>query len=267
MKNNKLLQAVTVGMMVVIALALVAVAPVRADSDDGERYYVPMISGGRASPSNTCEVSNTRYEALSVSGSALNVDPERNADLNLGYRGYAPTNAPLTLVTYGPVTDRSAPQFPAMFADNRVPAFTATYQRFRWDESCDCPVDTYSPWPATVVGMKTQKNEAIAAPDSGYDIGGGKEYMVLYAGDTGITLHVGRTDGLDGYVVHIEGICVEPDLLALYRRLHADGRGELPALRARQALGRALDTEIAVAIRDNGHFLDPRSRNDWWQGR
>lgn len=250
----------------VLVLFALITSPAVADSDNRGRQYMPMISGGQSS-SASCEISNTRYETLSVSGPAIGVNPEKNIDLNLRYRGFKQTNAPLNLVSYGPIDDRLAPQFSAMFGDNRLPGFVKTYQRYRWDDDCNCPVDTYSPWPATVLGMRTKLNEVIGAPDSGYDIGGGKEFMVLYAGDTGITLHVGREDELYGYVIHIEGICVEPDLLALYRQTHAAGRGELPALRARQPLGRALTDEIQVAVRDNGHFMDPRSRNDWWQGK
>jgi len=29
----------------------------------------------------------------------------------------------------------------------------------------------------------------------------------------------------------------------------------------------ALTEEVQIGIRDWGGFLDPRSRNDWWQGR
>jgi hypothetical protein len=260
----------TAGLVVVLLIglgqALVVVSTALAESGSSGRQYVPMVSGGQAL-SNSCQIPNTRYETLSISGPSLNVNPEKNIDLNLAYRGYKQTTAPLNLVSYGPVDDRLAPQFPAMFADNRLPGFVNTYQRYRWDDDCNCPVDTYSPWPATVLGLRTQANEVIHTPDSGYDIGGGREFMVLYAGDTGITLHIGREDDLNGYVVHIEGLCVEPDLLALYRRTHAAGRDELPSLRARQPIGRALGDEIRVAVRDNGHFLDPRSRNDWWQGR
>jgi len=60
---------------------------------------------------------------------------------------------------------------------------------------------------------------------------------------------------------------VEPNLLALYERMNAQGRGHLPALRAGQAFGRARDTEIRVSIRDTGRFMDPRVRKDWWAGR
>jgi hypothetical protein len=41
----------------------------------------------------------------------------------------------------------------------------------------------------------------------------------------------------------------------------------LPALFADQGIGRAITTELGVAIRDTGSFMDPRSREDWWRGR
>ncbi|MEZ4515714.1 MAG: hypothetical protein R3C44_02370 [Chloroflexota bacterium] len=185
----------------------------------------------------------------------------------MGLRGYAPTTADLELVVIDEVHDPNAPQFPGLFEDNRVPVFPNAYQRYRWDWDCGCPSGTYSPWDTTVLGMAVKPGEIIQAPNSGYDIGGGYEYMVLYADDTRLTLHVGNEDDLSGYVIHLEDVCVEPDLLALYRSLNAAGRDELPVLRGEQPLGRAIGNEIKIAVRDSGHFLDPRSRNDWWQGR
>jgi hypothetical protein len=67
--------------------------------------------------------------------------------------------------------------------------------------------------------------------------------------------------------LHLENICVDANLLALYRQLNAAGRSKLPALWPGQPIGRAPGREIEVAIRDSGAFLDPRSRKDWWQGR
>ena len=69
-----------------------------------------------------------------------------------------------------------------------------------------------------------------------------------------------------GYTIHVENVCVEPDLVALYREGDDKGRTELPALAAGQAFGVALGHEIRVAIRDVGSFMDPRSRKDWWVG-
>ncbi len=239
-----------------------------ADSDMGDarhRAYAPLVSGSQAAL--TCDVAGQSYQSLYVSGPNLDSPVADNADVNLGLRGYVPVTAPRELVVWGPVHDPAAPQFPGMFADNRLPAFTGTYQRYRWDLDCDCPTDTYSPWPTTVLGMGVAPGEVIRTPDSDYDIGGGYEYMVLYAEATRLTLRIGNEDNLRGYVLHLEDVCVEPDLLALYRALDDAGREQLPVLRGKQPLGRALGNEIKIAVRDAGHFLDPRSRNDWWQGR
>ena len=48
-----------------------------------------------------------------------------------------------------------------------------------------------------------------------------KRQLVLYAGETDLTLHIGREDEFFGYVLHIDGVCTDPELLALYRQLHA----------------------------------------------
>jgi hypothetical protein len=114
--------------------------------------------------------------------------------------------------------------------------------------------------------MAVAPGEVIHVPDSGYNIGGGNDVHVLYASDSRITLkYTGEDNVISGYTIHIENVCVEPDLLALYETWNADGRSELPALPGNTPLGRALSSEISVSIRDNGAFLDPRSRKDWWQ--
>lgn len=228
--------------------------------------YAPVIAAARQ-PTTSCAIPGQRYETLSVAGEPLNFDVSTDPDVNLGYRGYAKTTAALHLVELGPVHDPKAPQFATMFADGRVPRFVNAYQRYRWDEECDCPSDTYSPWDTTVLGMQVTPGETIHVPDSGHDIGGGRDVMVMYAEETRITFHIGREDDLAGYVMHIEDVCIEPSLLALYRSSNAAGRHELPALSGRQPFGRALGNEIKIAVRDTGHFLDPRSRNDWWQGK
>ena len=68
-----------------------------------------------------------------------------------------------------------------------------------------------------------------------------------------------------GYTLHLENICVDPDLVALYEQWNDAGRAELPALAVGQAFATAHLNEIGVAIRDTGAFLDPRSEKDWWQ--
>ena len=116
--------------------------------------------------------------------------------------------------------------------------------------------------------MRTTAGETIHLPAAGYDLGGGYGALVLFAEPARLTLKYTRDDNVvEGYTLHLEHVCVDADLLALYRMLNAAGRGELPALRPGQALGRAAGGQIHAAIRDSGSFLDPRSRKDWWQGR
>jgi hypothetical protein len=99
---------------------------------------------------------------------------------------------------------------------------------------------------------------------------GGFIALVLYAEEQRITLGYTRRDNVAaGYAVHLENVCVNPNLLALYRaQRDQNGRhtsGFLPALRNNQVLGTALGDEIGVAIRDAGSFMDPRSHKDWWR--
>ena len=94
---------------------------------------------------------------------------------------------------------------------------------------------------------------------------------MLYAEEKRITLVYTRRDTVvGGYTVHLENVCVDPNLVALYQaQTGAEGwhtSGHLPALRNNQALGTVLGNEIQVVIRDGaGTFLDPRSKKDWWK--
>ncbi len=89
----------------------------------------------------------------------------------------------------------------------------------------------------------------------------------FYASSQEITLRYTREDDVfPGYTVHIVGICVEPSLQALYQQKNAEGRSHLPAVRGGQPIGRAWGSEVVVAIRDNGPFLDPRCCESFWKG-
>jgi hypothetical protein len=91
--------------------------------------------------------------------------------------------------------------------------------------------------------------------------------LVLYAESNRITLGYTREDSVaNGYAVHLENVCVDPNLLALYQSSNATGRAFLPALREDEVLGTAGSGQVLVAVRDRGVFFDPRSRLDWWQG-
>ena len=265
MKSNRLLLMIPA---VIILLVTILAGTVGADPRAANgQIFMPFVTGGASIPVS-CDLPEKNYGTLSVHGPSQTGDPESNANVNLGYRGWEPVTADHKLITIDKSgKDPKAPQFPDMFADRRTATISGTYMRYRWDWDCNCPVDLKSSEEVTVLGLAVQQGETIYTPDSDYDIGDGYEYQVTYAGDSGITLYIGLDDDYNGYVVHIEDVCVDPDLVELFRDLHDDGRKELPALKGHQAFGKALSGEIKVAVRDTGHFLDPRSRNDWWRGR
>ena len=119
----------------------------------------------------------------------------------------------------------------------------------------------------TAMGIGVEAGIEIRVPRRGAEVyPGGFRAVVLYADERRITLGFTRDNTVaNGYALHLENLCVDPNLLALYRQANAAGRGALPALRESDAIGVTLAAELTVAIRDRGAFLDPRSRKDWWQ--
>jgi hypothetical protein len=228
--------------------------------------YMPLIANAFVDP--CAPIPGESYGTLPVSSSPTNPSAEEHPDLNLALRGYEPTNAYTGLVDYGGGGDPGAPQLPGLFADNRTATFSAVYQVYGWDWDHNCRGALITDTEVTLAGLAMTPGETIHVPDSGNTIGGGYEVLVLYATRDRITLKYTPEDHVIwGYTLHVENICVEPHLLGLYQSWNNAGRGRLPALRAGQAFGRAHGSEIGVVIRDNGAFMDPRSRKDWWQGR
>lgn len=234
--------------------------------------YLPLVARSACAPIvgetyNTVSVIHNPACGISPTNPPAAVHP----DLNLALRGYALTTDTLGLVDYDGHTDPNAPRLYTLFSDNRVPSFSAVYRVYDWDWANNRRGALIDDPPVTLAGMVVAPNEIIRVPASGYDIGlrtTGYEVMVLYAAPNRITLKYTREDNVVcGYTIHIENICVEPNLLALYDAMNAAGRARLPALFAGQGIGRAITTEIGVAIRDAGTFMDPRSRKDWWQGK
>jgi hypothetical protein len=243
-------------------------APLIQSSDPITYYiYLPIITEPEA-----CEpIPGETYDVLSVNPPPTDRPAEIHADLNLSMRGYELTNAPKVLVDYNGSGDGNAPQLPGLFADNRTAVISDVYRVYDWNWSCNCRGALLANWPVTLAGLATTPGETVHVPDSGYAIGAlanGYEVLVLYAALDRITLKYTREDNVvHGYTLHVENVCVEPSLLALYQERNAAGRGTLPALHPGQAFGRAKGSTIGVAVRDNGTFMDPRSRKDWWRGR
>jgi hypothetical protein len=196
---------------------------------------------------------------------------ETHPDLNLAVRGYTPTQAFLGLVDLGGDTDPGAPQLAGAFVPSRAPSITADYQVYGWDWDCNCRIGPISPPDdpeVTLIDLAATAGELVHVPDrSDGDIGEGYQVLVLYASPDRITLKYTSEDSVvSGYTLHVENVCVDAALVALYQQLNDAGRHMLPALKAGQAFGRAQAERVGVAIRDNGTFLDPRSRKDWWRG-
>jgi hypothetical protein len=234
-----------------------------APSDDlVPRAYLPFVA---RQPSGCAPIPGVEYSTLTIEGDPTDRPAEEHADLNLALRGYELTDAYRRLVEYSGTPDDDAPKLYTLFADHRVPSFPAVYRVYDWDWVCNCRGDLLSDWPVTLAGMGVATGEILYLPEREAEIGSGYQALVLYASEERITLKYTREDNvIEGYTIHVENVCVEPRLLALYRDRNEAGRDDLPALWAGQPFGRARGAEIGVAIRDTGSFMDPRSRHDWW---
>lgn len=194
--------------------------------------------------------------------------PATHPDLNLSVRGYRVVDAFRGLVDYDGERDGGAPQLWGLFADRRTAEIAHTYQVYDWNWSSNSRGDPIQDFEVTMVGLRVANGETIYTPDFGRELGEGYVALVLYADPHRITLkYTGEDNVVAGYTLHIEGLCVYANLLNLYNAKQAAGRGVLPALRPGQPIGYVPGTEVGVAVRDRGAFLDPRSRKDWWVGR
>jgi hypothetical protein len=248
-----------------------------------------MAFAGAVAPGGCPTTSARQYAA----GPVLQFDQDNpvrpaaaHAAKNLGLRGYAAVTANLVLTPMG--TDSpQPPQLATLFSPARVPAFSGAYQIYTWNygvppaPGSPGPLDTE--WDLTVLGMATTAGEPLHLPTSGFDLGQGVGAIVLFADPDSVTFKYTRDDsvGPNGYTVHVENICTDPNLLALYNSLDnaggpryvyygpADGTPDynLPTLPAGQVFGTARDSEIRVGIVDSGAFMNPLSADEWWQIR
>ncbi len=234
--------------------------------------YLPIVlkmEGGYDCP----EISTAVYERIAFSGPRADHPDYLHADLNLSLRGYSPVSAHLGLVEYSGATDPLAPQLAGLFSDNQAPDVTTAYRVNSWDWGCGlhgCVGPPLTTWDVTLIDLATTPGEPLFIPERGPDIHpDGYKALVLYAEATRLTIvYTDRDSVSEGYAIHLERLCVDPNLLALYQaQTSAAGwhvTGYLPALGNNQSVGVALGDEVGVAIRDSGTFMDPRSRKDWW---
>jgi hypothetical protein len=264
--------------------------PVRALAMTPTAYaYAPLLLFGPTP--YACPLTSTNNYTADFAIQWDQDDPVRpaylHADKNIELRGYTLYTGTLKreLVNYGSDDPTQPPQFTSLFDPNRVPTLTNFYRVGSWSWArSPSPGTRGAPITSpkiTALGLATTPGERIRVPKSGYDIGGGMEVLLLFADEDTVALRYTREDssGSNGYTVHIDNICTDPNLLALYNT-HDRSNGpryvyryrgyccyDLPNLRAGRTLGRARGSEVVVAISDTGTFWDPRSCNEWWQER
>ncbi len=211
-----------------------------------------------------------KYPLIGVSN--VDKNAENSPENNMWLRP-APVlvNQPKALIQCGYPADQppdpQAPQLSSIVGtDPGAPdAFTNTY-RVR-----DPGGGLAGNWDVGLLGLKATAGQVVKTPGGGHDIdGAGDKYMVTYAEEHKITLINAAQDTvvIDGqlpYVVHIDGIDVDPALVQAYREASSAGRNYLPALSGSEAIGVASGDEVRVAVRDSGDWTDPRSKGDWWQ--
>lgn len=210
--------------------------------------------------------SQTYQTVRTNSDYTLNEPAETHPEINLALRGYVEVNEQLGLVHYGGDTDPLALKINSIFADGRKPTVVKTFKVYAWDYANHRrSTETENAWPVSLIGLGATLGESLVVPPSGRNISGDFVLMVLYANESRITFTNSVGDNwTDGYILHVEDICTDPNLIAAYQNANAGGRGSLPALPKGQVFGTARNGEPKVAIRDSGQFMDPRSDKDWW---
>lgn len=212
--------------------------------------------------------SNQSYGSLRVSGDyRSNIPTEQNPEINLALRGYEEVNEKPELVNYGGDTDPiMPPSIGTMFT--RTPNIVKTYRVHKWDWGNgrrNSELETN--WPVNLIGLATNPGEPLVGPKAGREIGGGNVLMTLLATRTSATFtHSTGDNHTDGYTIHVDNFCIDPNLLASYNQENAAGRGSLPVIRPGQVFGYGNGSDVRIAIRDSGDWMDPRAKKDWWQG-
>jgi len=216
-----------------------------------------------------CPTTSTNtYGQLTINGSSTDRIPAEHPDLNIKLRGYEYVDLPKQLVDIPGDRDAKAPNLKTLINTKEYPEILSVMQVYDWDWA-QGRAKLPSGKAVTMIRLAQPENEYIKLPQSGYDIGGGHQALVLFAEESTITLTYTRNDSVaSGYAIQILDICVDPNLKQLYTALNQEGRRSLPALKGGDEIGRAKVWDkspfINVAVRDSGTYRDPRSRKDWW---
>ncbi len=274
-----------IAMLFMVSLGIVAHSRAEQEGEMMPRAYLPVVLVPEAF---ACADTSTNSYVGGTANQHDADDPVRfayaHADKNIALRGYAPNTDPSLvrdLIDYGSGDPTQPPQFATLFSPYRVPTFADFHRVNGWNWASSPNPGTRGdaiPFPAvTAVSFPLPPDEPLHVPTSGYDIGSGAEVIVIFADENTVTLHYTREDtSAVGYTIHIDNICTDPALLALYESLD-DENGprydypssgyNLPALPAGKMIGTTGMGDMVVAITDTGAFQDTRSCNDWWQVR
>jgi len=204
--------------------------------------------------------SSNTYSLIPLEGQRESRPAEEHGDLNLKLRDPQPIEVDLSLQDLpGSGVDPNAPNFSKIFK----PEFTRAYTVHDWDWGCNCKGKLIQEKDVVLLGLKTTPGQPIFIPPKEGDIYGGNYYAtVLYASEDSLTFLYARAGSVvKGYTVHYLGLHTDPNLVAKFRESKGN---ELPGLTLDTPVGVAGD-ELIVAIRDNGKFLDMRSKRDWWE--
>ncbi len=234
-----------------------ASAPATTDLSEADHSVTAAEAAEEFVPPVT---SSNSYALMPIEGQRESRPAEEHGDLNLKLRDPQPIEVELSLVDIpGSGIDPNAPQLSSVFEANFVKAYTV----HDWDWGCNCKGQLLREDHLVLVGIKTTPGQPIFIPKTERDIYDGKYYaVVLYADEDSLTFLYARAGSVvKGYTVHYLGLRTDPNLLALFRESKGS---ELPGLSLDTPVGVAAD-ELIVAIRDNGKFLDARSRQDWWK--
>jgi hypothetical protein len=235
--------------------------------------YLPMLQYDLSDIS--CSTGQS-YGSFGQAGGTDNIPAAQHPDKNLAVRGYELDSGGGLGFTYpGGAEDHTAPQLPYLLSPAPTAPFAHVYKVYNWVWANNSTYGNKGNLLGdTLLGIATTKDALVRLPvrlngdfPVAEDPPGTKYYgMVIYAAATRITIvYTSHDTVVGGYTIHVENVCVDPDLVSLYNQLNSAGRGSLPGLRYNQAFGLASGTEVMVAIRDGaGTFLDPRVSKDWW---
>jgi hypothetical protein len=225
-----------------------------------EASAAPAATPTPTAPVQALAASTNSYTLIPIEGERESRPAAEHGDLNLKLRDPQPADYKPELVDIpGSGIDPQAPKLSAIFK----PDFVATYVVHDWDWGCNCKGKLIEDGTAVLVGIKTTPGDPVFIPKTERDIYEGKYYaVVLYAAQDTLTfLYARHGSVVEGYTVHYLGLQTDPNLIALFQESQGS---ELPGLTLDTPVGIATD-QLIVAMRDNGKFLDARSKRDWWE--